>query len=125
MVWPLLYRFKILRLSCTYLVPRFCVMSLVAREVSAWCRGCLGEALAYSCREMWSLYAKGVQSRIRACRAVARMVINHFALVRFVGAASLQGRTADPAIIDLLERRGIDLLERHGMQIVLRLTDPQ
>ena len=117
MVWPLLYRFKILWLSCAYMVPRFCVMSLVAREVSAWCRGCLGEALAYSCREMWSLYAKGVQSRIRACRAVGRMAINHFALVRFFGAASLQGRTADPPIIDLLERR--------GMQIVLRLTDPQ
>ena len=67
---------------------------------------------------MWSLYAKGVQSRIRACRAVGRMVINHFALVRFFGAASsFRGRTADPPIIDLLERR--------GMQIVLRLTDPQ
>ena len=81
MVWPLLYRFKILWLSCAYLVPRFCVMSLVAREVSAWCRGCLGEALAYSCREMWSLYAKGVRSRIRACRAVGRMAINYFAVV--------------------------------------------
>ena len=109
MVWPLLYRFKILWLSCAYLVPRFCGMSLVAREVSAWCRGCLGEALAYSCREMWSLYAKGARSRIRACRAVGRMVINHFALVLFwrasVRAAWLQGRTADPAIIDLLGPR--------------------
>ena len=119
MVWPLLYRFKILWLSCAYLVPRFCVMSLVAREVSAWCRGCQGEALAYSCREMWSLYAKGVRSRIRACRAVGRMVINHFALVRFwrasVCAAWLQGRTADPFAIHLLKHR--------GMQIVQRLRD--
>ena len=126
MVWPLLYRFKILWLSCTYLVPRCCVMSLVAREVSAWCRGCLGEALAYSCREMWSLYAKGVQSRIRACRAVGRMVINHFALTRcFVMTASLpplQCRTGDPAITDLLIT---DLLERRGMQIVLRLREPE
>ena len=68
---------------------------------------------------MWSLYAKGVQSRIRACRAVGRMVINHFALVRYcLMAASLQGRTTDPAITDLLDRR------RHGAQIVLRLANP-
>ena len=110
MVWPLLYRFKILWLSCAYLVPRFCVMSLVAREVSAWCRGCLGEALAYSCREMWSLYAKDVRSRIRACRAVGRMVINHFALVRFwrasVWAHWLQGRALDPTIFHLVKQRG-------------------
>ena len=121
MVWPLWYRFKMLWLSCTYLVPRFCVKSRVAREVSAWCMGCLGEALAYSCRGMWSLYAKGVQFRIRACRAVGRMVINHFALTRcFVMTASLpplQRRTGDPAITDLLERRDI--------QILLRLREPE
>ena len=54
---------------------------------------------------MWSLYAEGVQSRIRACRAVGRMVINHFALVRYcLMAGALQGRTTDPAITDLLDR---------------------
>ena len=75
---------------------------------------------------MWSLYAKGVQSRIRACRAVGRMVINHFALARCFLMTALsplwQGRTADPAITDLLIT---DLLERRGMQILLRLGEPE